>query len=104
MPLTRGCMIILMYCSKRILAVWLRLWHQGFHKIQNQPSKRFIIAFPGLKERFIIGCRPFLGIDGYHLKRPYGGVLLLAIPLDADCGIFPVAMCICEHENAGTWS
>ncbi|KAK2637902.1 hypothetical protein Ddye_025697 [Dipteronia dyeriana] len=31
------------------------------------------------------------------------GVMLSAIALDADSGIFPIAFCICEVENTDTW-
>lgn len=44
--------------------------------------KRFVVAFPSLKEGFIRGYRHFLRINGCHLKGPYGGVLLSAVSLD----------------------
>ncbi|TXG60499.1 hypothetical protein EZV62_015072 [Acer yangbiense] len=33
---------------------------------------------------FLEGCKPFIGVDGCHLKGPYRGVLLLAVALDAN--------------------
>lgn len=33
------------------------------------------------KERFVNGCRPFIGIDCFHLKGSYGGVLLFVVGL-----------------------
>lgn len=50
------------------------------------------------------GCRPFIGVDGCHLKGKYGGVLLSAIATDANFGIFPLAFAIVESENADSWT
>ncbi|KAK3229525.1 hypothetical protein Dsin_001406 [Dipteronia sinensis] len=47
--------------------------------------------------------RPFIGVDGCHLKGPFGGVLLLAMSLDANSGLFPLAICICEKETNNSW-
>ncbi|XP_065631671.1 uncharacterized protein LOC136068446 [Quercus suber] len=55
----------------------------------------------GFKEAHKDG--PFLGIDGCHLKGPFGGVLLVAISLDGDNGLFPVAVTIVEVECKGNW-
>ncbi|KAK2656967.1 hypothetical protein Ddye_010019 [Dipteronia dyeriana] len=44
-----------------------------------------------------------LGLDGCHLKGPCGGVLLSAVALDANIGIFPLAICICEKETKWSW-
>ena len=56
-----------------------------------------------MKNAFINGCRWFMGLDDCHLKGPFGGVLLLAMALDAKNEIFPIAVCICESECAGRW-
>lgn len=37
------------------------------------------------------------------IKGPYGGVLLLAVALDANNGLFPVAFAIVESEQNETW-
>ncbi|TXG53167.1 hypothetical protein EZV62_022336 [Acer yangbiense] len=50
------------------------------------------------------GCRPFIfGIDGCHLKNIYGGMLLSIVGIDTNCGIFPIAVCICEGETSESW-
>ncbi|KAH9744160.1 SWIM-type domain-containing protein [Citrus sinensis] len=66
--------------------------------------QRFFVAFPAQKNAFLNGCRPFIGIDGCHLKGKYGGVLLAAIATDANKGIVPLAICVCEIENTETWT
>ncbi|KAJ0046704.1 hypothetical protein Pint_04755 [Pistacia integerrima] len=65
--------------------------------------QRCFLGFAAQKKGFIEGCRHFIGVDGCHLKGPYGGVLLSAVSMDANSGIFPVAITICEIENKELW-
>ncbi|KAL0356419.1 UNVERIFIED_CONTAM: hypothetical protein Sradi_4088800 [Sesamum radiatum] len=60
--------------------------------------KRIFVGLDALKKGFLQGCSPFLGFDGCHLKGPYGGVLLAAIGLDGNNGLFPLAFAIVESE------
>ncbi|KAL5581402.1 hypothetical protein UlMin_013844 [Ulmus minor] len=53
---------------------------------------------------FVAGCRPFIRVDGCHLKGSFGGVLLAAISMDANLMHFPVAYAIVEIENGETWA
>ncbi|TXG50735.1 hypothetical protein EZV62_023259 [Acer yangbiense] len=66
--------------------------------------QRFFLSFQAQKEGFMFGCRPFIGVDGCHLKGKFPGVLLSAIAIDANNGVFPVAICICEGESKDSWS
>ncbi|KAL0289962.1 UNVERIFIED_CONTAM: hypothetical protein Sangu_2594100 [Sesamum angustifolium] len=50
---------------------------------------------PGMKAR---------GFDGCHLKGPFGGVLLAAIGLDGNNGLFPVAFAVVESECKESWT
>ncbi|KAH9655399.1 SWIM-type domain-containing protein [Citrus sinensis] len=52
---------------------------------------------------FFKGCRPFIGVDGCHLKGPYKGVLLTTVSIDANYGIYPLAMCVVDTENNESW-
>ncbi|GAV84813.1 hypothetical protein CFOL_v3_28255, partial [Cephalotus follicularis] len=61
--------------------------------------KRIFICYEASRKGFTVGCRPFIGIDGCHLKGPYGGVLLCAIALDGDQGLFPIAFVVVEIES-----
>ena len=56
-------------------------------------SENFV-AFPAQRNAFLNGCRPFIGIDGCHLKGKYGGVLLAAVAADANKGIVPLALSV----------
>ncbi|GFZ06985.1 hypothetical protein Acr_18g0011550 [Actinidia rufa] len=47
--------------------------------IHNPVFKRFFISFEATKTGFMADCRPFIGIDGCHLKGPFGGVLSAVI-------------------------
>ncbi|KAH9768456.1 SWIM-type domain-containing protein [Citrus sinensis] len=65
--------------------------------------QRFFVSFPAQRNAFLNGCRPFIGIDGCHLKGKYGGVLLATVGMDGNNGIVPLAVCVCEIENTKTW-
>ena len=47
--------------------------------------------------------RQFVGVDGYHLKGSYKGVLLSTIGIDVNYGIYPLALCVVESENTYSW-
>ncbi|GAV62503.1 hypothetical protein CFOL_v3_06026, partial [Cephalotus follicularis] len=59
---------------------------------------KIFICYGTSKRGFAQGCRPFLGLDGCHLKSPFGGVLLCATVMDGKQGLFPVAFAIVEME------
>lgn len=66
--------------------------------------KRFFVGFEGLKKGFMEGCKPYLGFDGCHLKGIYGGVLLSAVGMDGNSGLFPLAFAYVESENKDSWT
>ncbi|GAV91452.1 SWIM domain-containing protein/MULE domain-containing protein, partial [Cephalotus follicularis] len=49
------------------------------------------------------GCRPFIGLDGCHLKGPFGGVFLGAIYIDTNKRLFPLAFAIVEVDGKDSW-
>ena len=55
------------------------------------------------KQGFLRGCRPFVGLDGCHLKGKFGGQLLFATAKDGNDNIFPVAMVLVDQENKDSW-
>ncbi|KAK3229899.1 hypothetical protein Dsin_001780 [Dipteronia sinensis] len=61
--------------------------------------QKMFLSFEPQRVGFLEDCRPFIGVDKCHLKRPFGGVLLSAVSLDANSGLFPLAVCICEKET-----
>lgn len=44
-----------------------------------------------------------IGIDGCHLKGPYGGILLSAVGRDPNEEYFPIAFAVVEVENKDSW-
>nr|XP_017239829.1 PREDICTED: uncharacterized protein LOC108212616 [Daucus carota subsp. sativus] len=66
--------------------------------------KRMYICLGPLKRGFTSGCRPLVGLDGCHLKGPYGGQLLAAVGIDANDGMYPVAWAVVEAENNDSWN
>ncbi|XP_074346689.1 uncharacterized protein LOC141685495 [Apium graveolens] len=65
--------------------------------------KRFYVCLEPLKEGFGEGCRPLIGLDGCHLRGPFGGILLTAVATDPNDGIYPVASAHVEAENNDSW-
>ncbi|XP_060967045.1 uncharacterized protein LOC133035197 [Cannabis sativa] len=65
--------------------------------------QRIFICYNGVKQGFLVGCRPFFGLDGCHLKGPYKGILLSATGLDANLHFYPIAYAIVEAENTDSW-
>ena len=57
------------------------------------------VRFNAQKVGFLGGCRPFIGLDGCHIKHRFGGQILSAIAKDANDNIFPVAMAVVEQET-----
>ncbi|KAL0007954.1 hypothetical protein SO802_009456 [Lithocarpus litseifolius] len=66
--------------------------------------KRMYIRYNAQKVGFLGGCRPFVGLDGCHLKGRFGGQLLSTTAKDGNDNIFPVAMAVVEQENKDSWT
>ena len=65
----------------------------------SQPKfKRMYVRLNAQKVGFLSGCRPFIGLDGFHIKHKFGGQILSATTKDANDNIFPVAMAVVEQE------
>ncbi|KAL8457748.1 hypothetical protein ACS0TY_035568 [Phlomoides rotata] len=50
----------------------------------------FFIGFSGLKQGFLSGCRPIIGLDGCFLKTFLGGTLLTAVAKDGNNQMYPI--------------
>ncbi|WVZ09785.1 hypothetical protein V8G54_014315 [Vigna mungo] len=83
----------------------------GTFKIKvNQPQPSlpprfgsFYMCLEGCKQGFLGSCRPFIGVDGCHLKTTYGGQLLVAVGRDPNDQYFPLAFAVVENECKETW-
>ena len=70
----------------------------------SQPKfKRMYVRFNVQKIGFLGGCRPFIGLDGCHIKYKFSGQILSATAKDANDNIFPVAMAVVEQETRESW-
>ena len=76
-------------------------------KMENENAKpkfkKMYIRYNAQNVGFLGGCRPFIGLDGCHLKGRFGRQLLSAIAKDGNDNIFPVAMVVVEQENKDSW-
>ena len=72
-------------------------------EIENENTKpkfkKMYIKYNAQKIGFLGGCRPFVGLDGCHLKGRFGGQLLFATTKYGNDNIFLVAMVMVEQEN-----
>ena len=65
--------------------------------------KRMYIRYNAQKVGFLGGCRPFVKLDGCHLKGRFGRQLLSATAKDGNDNIFLVAMAVVKQENKDNW-
>ena len=65
--------------------------------------KRIYIRYNAQKIGFLGSCRPFVGLDGCHLKGRFGGQLLFATAKNGNDNIFPVAMAVVVQKNKDSW-
>nr|GMD29141.1 uncharacterized protein LOC108954362 [Ipomoea batatas] len=65
---------------------------------------RMYICFGAIKENFMHGCRPIIGLDGCFLKGLVKGQLLVAVRRDGNNQMFPIAWSIIQgRENTDNW-
>ncbi|KAL0360930.1 UNVERIFIED_CONTAM: hypothetical protein Sradi_3777500 [Sesamum radiatum] len=57
----------------------------------------------GLKEGFLDGCRPIIGLDGCFLKSIYKGQLLTTVGKDGNDNIYLIAIAYVEIEKYDSW-
>ncbi|KAM7478613.1 hypothetical protein LguiA_026826 [Lonicera macranthoides] len=60
-------------------------------------------ALSGSIEGFV-HCRPIISVDATHLRGKYNGKLFIAMAIDANEGIFPLAFGYGEEESYETWN
>lgn len=65
--------------------------------------ERIYICWVALKQGFLDGCRPIIFLVGCHLKSIYGAMLLCAVGIDANNGIYPFAYAVLEKEKRDSW-
>ncbi|KAK7361174.1 hypothetical protein VNO77_03220 [Canavalia gladiata] len=63
----------------------------------------FYMCLDCCKKDFLAGSRPFIGVDGCHLKTRYGGQLLIAVGRDPNDQYLPLAFAVVETETKDSW-
>lgn len=81
-------------------SVWIHTELQG----DVTRFKRIYVCIAALKKGWNDGCRPYIGLDGCHLKSVHKGQMLSAVGIDGNNGIYPVAWAIVESETRETWT
>lgn len=51
-----------------------------------------------------LACRPFICLDGCHLKNKYGGILLIVVGRGPNDQYLPIAFGVVENETNDSWS
>ncbi|CAA7042433.1 unnamed protein product [Microthlaspi erraticum] len=66
--------------------------------------QRLFIAYRACISGFFSARRPLLELDRAHLKGKYLGAILCAAAVDADEGLFPLAIAVVDNESDENWS
>ena len=74
-----------------------------FGSVEFSTFKRFFICLDRNRRRFLEKCKPLIEVNGYHLKGPYRGIFLTTVSIDANYGIYPLAMCVAKTGNNYPW-
>ena len=61
------------------------------------------MCFVRVKKGFLDTCRPMFGLDGTFLKGAAGEVLLTAVGVDPNNGLYPIAYAATEGETKDSW-
>ena len=68
--------------------------------LELQPYfERFYVCLDACKRGFLSACRPFIGVDGCHLKGEFTGQLLTTVGNDGNNGIYPIVFAVVEAET-----
>ena len=73
--------------------------------LELQPYiERFYVFLEACKRGILSACRPFIGVDGCHLKGEFAGQLLTIVGKDGNNGIYPIAIAVVEAETKESWT
>ena len=65
---------------------------------------RMFVAIKACVDGFLVGCRPYLGVDSTHLTGKYNGQLAAATAVDGHNWMYPVAYGIFYKETKVNWT
>nr|KAJ0189174.1 hypothetical protein LSAT_V11C800402240 [Lactuca sativa] len=64
---------------------------------------KFYVCFKAVRDGWLEGCRPVIGLDGCFLKGIVRGEVISAVGRDANNHIYPLAWAVVCVENKETW-
>ncbi|XP_026383998.1 uncharacterized protein LOC113279518 [Papaver somniferum] len=70
---------------------------------QDNRFESVIVDYDVHVKGFLHGCRLVIGLDGAHLNGKLGGVMLSAVGIDGQNGVFPICVMICMSETEEKW-
>ncbi|KAL0458059.1 UNVERIFIED_CONTAM: hypothetical protein Slati_0433100 [Sesamum latifolium] len=76
---------------------------EGDNGTDRRKFKKLYVCFDALRQRFLQGCMPVIGVDGCHLKGPHGGILLTVVLIDLNNNLYPLAYAIVSGETRESW-
>ena len=66
--------------------------------------ERLYVCLSACKQRFLVGCRILIGLNGYHLKGYCdGGTLLAVIAQDGNNSFYVIVYVIIDLESKDIW-
>ncbi|GKD06072.1 heat stress transcription factor B-4-like protein, partial [Tanacetum coccineum] len=71
--------------------------------LHSRVFKRIYVCLGALKLGFKAFKRVMLGLDGAFMKGPFPGQVLVAVGLDSNNGIYPLAYALVEAETKSSW-
>ncbi|XP_022880692.1 uncharacterized protein LOC111397963 [Olea europaea var. sylvestris] len=71
--------------------------------LQEQIFKEIYVCLNYCKAGFRDGCRMVVGVNGCHLRGSFRGIMLIAVGIDTNDCIYPVAYVVVEKENTASW-
>ncbi|KAL2523865.1 Uncharacterized protein Adt_08919 [Abeliophyllum distichum] len=71
--------------------------------VHEEKFQGIYVCLDACKKGFLSGCRQLIGVDGCFLKGTFGGQMLVAVTLDANDCIYPLAFAIVQIENTFSW-
>lgn len=67
--------------------------------IKQEKYQSLYMCFAGVKKEFLDACRPVFGLDETFLKGAVGRVLLIAVEVDQNNGLYPIAYAATERKT-----
>ncbi|XP_073154070.1 uncharacterized protein [Henckelia pumila] len=66
--------------------------------------EKLYFSLNAMKNAFLEGCRPIIGLDGCFLKTIHGGQMFVAIGRDGNENMVPIALAVVQMENRENWT